>query len=73
MSKIYQKNNYEIMCDNLYDDIIKRNINYFDNVSNEEKKVFYDKLLKDYRYFKKFAKRTNQYLNNYKYKPWKQQ
>jgi hypothetical protein len=70
MSKIHQKSSYEVMCDNLYDDIIKRNINYFDNRPNEqEKKIFYDKLLKDYRYFKKFARRTNQYLNKYKYKP----
>jgi hypothetical protein len=70
MSKIHQKSSYEVMCDNLYDDIIKRNINYFDNRPNEqEKKIFYDRLLKDYRYFKKIARRWNQYLNTYKYKP----
>jgi len=70
MSKIHQKSSYEIMCDNLYDEIINRNINNFDNRPNEqEKKIFYDRLLKDYRYFKKIARQTNQYLNNYKYNP----
>ena len=70
MSRSYKPSKYDELCRALYDDIISRNIMSVDNIPNEkEKKVFIDKLLKDYRYYKQLTRRTNQYLNNYKYKP----
>ena len=70
MSKYYKKSKYEIICNALYNDIVSRNIMEFDRIpSKKEIKEFSNKLLKDYIYYKKFTRRTNQYLNNYKYKP----